>query len=59
MSASLDEQLKCVEREISMRKRVYPRWVADGRMSSQKAEYEIATMNEVAESLFRLKDLEK
>ncbi len=43
------EKLACVEREIKMRKRVYPRWVADGRMTQQKADAEIATMEEIAE----------
>jgi hypothetical protein len=37
----------CVEREIEMRKRVYPRWVSDKRMSQSKADEEIRTMVEV------------
>lgn len=36
-----------VAREISMRKRVYPKWVAAGKMSQQHADAEIADMEGV------------
>lgn len=38
------EVVACVEREIALRKRVYPRWVAAGRMTQDKADREIQTM---------------
>lgn len=38
-----------IEREIKMRRRVYPRWVADGRMTQAKADSEIAIMEAIAE----------
>ena len=44
---SVDDKLACIEREIKMRERVYPRWVADGRMTAEKAEHELAVMKEV------------
>lgn len=50
----LSEQLKCVRREIAMRERVYPRWVADRKMTQTKADAEIAAMKEVANTLFEL-----
>lgn len=42
-------KLACVEREIKMRKRVYPRWVSEGRMSQAKADDEIKTMEAIAD----------
>lgn len=47
----LAEQIKCVKREIAMRKRVYPRWVADGRLIQSKADAEIAVMEAVRATL--------
>lgn len=46
----MDEQskLKCIEREIVMRRRVYPRWVALGKMTQEQAEKEIQTMESIA-----------
>lgn len=32
------DKLACVERELRMRKQVYPRWVAAGRMKQEKAD---------------------
>jgi hypothetical protein len=48
---TIDEQLKCVEREIGMRKRVYPRWVEGGRMTQVKADSEMKSMEAVADTL--------
>ena len=39
---------ECAERELRMRRRVYPRWVASGRMSQAQAAKEIATMEAIA-----------
>ncbi len=35
-------------REVKMRRRVYPRWVAGGRMTQAKADEEIAIMEAIA-----------
>jgi hypothetical protein len=51
---TLDEQIICVKREIGMRQRVYPRWVASGKMKQDKADYEIATMEAVLKTLAEL-----
>lgn len=48
---SIPEQLACVEREIKMRERVYPRCVADKRMTQAKADHELAAMRAVRETL--------
>ena len=36
------DKLRCLERELKMRKKLYPRWVKDGRMASSAADHEIA-----------------
>jgi hypothetical protein len=59
MSATIDTQIKCVEREIAMRRRVYPKWVEAGRMSENKSIYEIATMEAVLETLKKAKAAEE
>ena len=47
----LRAQIACVRREITMRERVYPRWVDSGRMSSDLAEHELAAMRAVLATL--------
>lgn len=43
----LERQVACVRREIALRRRVYPKWVAAGRMPKAKADTEIAEMEAV------------
>jgi len=45
------EQLACIEREIKMRERVYPRWIEAGKLTPVKAAHEIQTMRDVLELL--------
>ncbi len=52
--ASLIEQIACVRREIAMRERVYPRWVAAEKMKQAKADEELATMRAVLETIIRV-----
>lgn len=47
----IEDQIRCVQREIEMREKVYPRWVDIGRMSYQQAMLEIDTMREVKRTL--------
>ena len=51
MRVPIDAQVKCLQREIAMRQRVYPRWVAAGRMTQAKADEEIATMRAALETV--------
>lgn len=44
---SAAEKRECAERELKMRLRVYPRWVADGKMSRQDADREIELMRQI------------
>jgi hypothetical protein len=48
---NIDQQIACVIREIAMRERVYPAWIAKGKMKQEKAEHEIAAMRAVLHTL--------
>ena len=48
---TIADMIKCVEREIGMRERVYPRWIEQKKMSQTKAEMEIATMKAIRDYL--------
>lgn len=50
-------QIKCVERELGMRERVYPRWVQAKKMTQEKADEEIKTMREVLKTLKLIESL--
>jgi len=50
-SVSLARQIEAVEREVAMRRRVYPRRVADGRMTQRQADTETAAMEAVLATL--------
>ena len=51
----IDEQLRSVAREIAMRKRVYPKWVATNRMTEAEARREVAAMEAVYATLKTLR----
>jgi hypothetical protein len=51
MTVSLADQIACVKRELAMRDRAYPKFIAAGRMTQQKADSEIAAMRAVLETL--------
>lgn len=53
---TIDDMIKCVEREIGMRMRVYPRWIEQHKMSIEKADLEIRTMQEVLDRLKKLRE---
>jgi hypothetical protein len=42
-------KLKCVEREVKLRRGFYPRWVAAGRMTQDEADTELQTMEAIAD----------
>lgn len=48
---SIDEQIRDVEREIKMRERAYPRWVDSGRLKQTDADYRLACMRAVLDTL--------
>ena len=41
------EKRACLERELKMRRRVYPRWVAAGKMREEDADREIACLRAI------------
>ena len=47
------DKLRCIEREIKMRKAVYPKWVAAKRLSQEKADREIAVMEAIKEDYMK------
>lgn len=55
MSATIDEQIECVKREIRMRERVYPKWVETRKMLAATAEAELARMRDVLATLEHVK----
>lgn len=42
-----DDKRAAIEREIKMRRRVYPRWVDKGTMTQTQADREIAVMEAI------------
>jgi hypothetical protein len=47
----LDLQLNELERELGMRRRNYPKWVADGRMKQEQADRQIRLMEGAKETV--------
>jgi len=54
----LADQLAAVNREIGLRRRVYPGWVRQKKMTEGQANAEIAAMEAVAETLRALSGCE-
>lgn len=48
---TLDDQIRCVAREVELRKLVYPARVRDGKMSEYAMTVEIARMEAVLKTL--------
>lgn len=55
MEVTLHEQIECVERELRMRQRVYPRWVKQGKMTPEGQQKEMARMAAVLDTLHRVR----
>ena len=53
---TLHQQIRCAEREVALRIRVYPRFIRQKRMTEEKAIYEMQTMQQIVNTL---KALEK
>lgn len=54
MKIPLAAQLAEVRREIALRERVYPRWVAGGKVTQAGADAKLAAMRAVADTLAAL-----
>lgn len=53
---SLEAQVKCLKREIAMRKNVYPKFVHNGRMKQAEADHEIAAMTAALHTIMGLQE---
>jgi len=49
-----EDKYRCATREVQMRRKVYPRWIKDGRMYETDARREIEIMSAIAEDYRRL-----
>ena len=54
---TLPEQLDCARREFALRRSAYPKWVAAGKMTQDKASHEVACMEAIVVTLEKLQDL--
>jgi len=54
MSVSLPDQVACVRRELSLRQRVYPRLIAQKSMTQAWADFQLAAMQAVLQTLEEL-----
>lgn len=52
---TLDDQIKCVGREIGLRRAVYPRFVLSKKLTQDEANHQLACMEAVYATLKRLK----
>lgn len=50
-AVSLQDQIKCVAREVAMRKACYPKFISTGKMKPTEALRELTTMQAVLETL--------
>ena len=48
---TIEQMIACVEREIGMRERVYPRWVEQKKLLQTTADQELARMRAVRDFL--------
>lgn len=53
-TVSLVDQIRCVARELAMRRSAYPRWVSAGKMSASDAARETWHMQAVLDTLREL-----
>ena len=51
---TLKDQLDCARRELALRRNVYPKWVASGRMTQAKADHETQAMAAIVATLEKM-----
>lgn len=47
----LDKQLDEIDRELGVRRRMYPQWVAKGTMKQEQSEYQMKLLEEIKETV--------
>jgi len=45
----IDSMKRCAKRELNKRKSFYPKWIEQGKMTQEKADFEIQGMQEIVE----------
>jgi hypothetical protein len=53
-AVSLQEMLGCARRELAMREKAYPGWIARGRMTKDKSDQELRVMGAIVKHFERL-----
>jgi len=48
---TLDQQIAELDRELGMRRNLYPRWVREGKLKQQQADHRINIIEEIKETL--------
>jgi hypothetical protein len=51
---SYDDKIKCLAREIAMRRNMYARRVSEGRMKQETADWELGCMEQIIEDIKKL-----
>lgn len=51
VTITLDDQIRCVRRELALRERCYPAWVRSNRMTQGVADRELLMMQAVLDTL--------
>ena len=54
MTVSLTEQIQELQRELRMRDRVYPRWIASGKLTDADAGRQLARLRAAISTLVQL-----
>ena len=47
--SQIDSMRRCAKRELEKRKNFYPKWIAQGKMTQEKADFEIQGMQEIVD----------
>lgn len=59
MTYSINDKREALDREIELRRRVFPRLIAQGKMSEDAAARQIAIFEEIREDYVRLEQVER
>lgn len=43
------DKFKCLQRELTLRMRMYPKWISRGTLSSEKAAHELIVLRAIVE----------
>lgn len=59
MTYSTADKLKCLRREIALRKSAYPKWVRSMKMTQENADHEIAVMQAIHDDVEEIPGIEE